>query len=410
MRHRADSISNALPAGIEQTTTTPTEQPRSIQPRRYHRGAFSIPVCIQQGERQTHGTTLDFTPGGLRLRCRNAPALAAGSALNLTFQFGETCNLSAAAQVAYRLESPHDDAQTMGIRFAGLRDWEQTIILSALKELSESDQSRQTSLITIHVGENTLANEAAQLHGQAHNVSAAGAAKTTKGSRKLTPDPAWIVGMKRCIEPAWNAVLECPLVQEASAGTLPLRQMRAWLIQLYPFIETFPKWIALSITKIEDPVSRGFMIDNIRVEKRHAEQWVYMAQGFGISPVELYTVQPIPEVDALTHWLWSINTHGTVAEAVGATNYAIEGVTQGISKLTVQGFPYYDGKKGVRLDKKAYWWMEAHARYDDLHPVQALEVMKRYASTKEQQEKVTFAVKRSLEYMLMALQACYSRF
>jgi 3-oxoacyl-[acyl-carrier-protein] synthase-3 len=163
MRHRADSISNALPAGIEQTTTTPTEQPRSIQPRRYHRGAFSIPVCIQQGERQTHGTTLDFTPGGLRLRCRNAPALAAGSALNLTFQFGETCNLSAAAQVAYRLESPHDDAQTMGIRFAGLRDWEQTIILSALKELSESDQSRQTSLITLRISESALASEAISL-------------------------------------------------------------------------------------------------------------------------------------------------------------------------------------------------------------------------------------------------------
>jgi 3-oxoacyl-[acyl-carrier-protein] synthase-3 len=106
---------------------------------------------------------VDFTPGGLRLLCRNAPALAPGSALNLTFQFGETCHLAAAAQVAYRLESSPDRTHTMGIRFAGLRDWEQTIILSALKELSESDRSRRTSLITLHVDESVVAQEAASL-------------------------------------------------------------------------------------------------------------------------------------------------------------------------------------------------------------------------------------------------------
>jgi 3-oxoacyl-[acyl-carrier-protein] synthase II len=55
----------------------------------------------------------------------------------------------------------------MGIRFAGLRDWEQTIILSALKELSESDLSRQASLITLHVSESALAQEAVALASNA---------------------------------------------------------------------------------------------------------------------------------------------------------------------------------------------------------------------------------------------------
>jgi PilZ domain len=163
MRHSAETISKALPADIPHAVETPLNQPRTIQPRRYQRGAFSVPVCIQQGAHQTHGETLDFTPGGLRLLYRNTPALAPGSVLNLTFQFGETCNLTAAAQVAYCLESPHDKTHTMGIRFAGLRDWEQTIILSALKELSESNRSRQASLITLHVSENTVAHEAASL-------------------------------------------------------------------------------------------------------------------------------------------------------------------------------------------------------------------------------------------------------
>lgn len=165
MRHNADTISNVLPADLKNiaaASPTPT-QPRTIHPRRYQRGAFVVPVCIQRGAHQIHGETMDFTPGGLRLLCRNAPALAPGFALNLTFQFGQTCNLNAVAQVAYCLESFQDKTHIMGIRFAGMRDWEQTIVLSALKELSESDQSRQASLITIHISESALAHEAISL-------------------------------------------------------------------------------------------------------------------------------------------------------------------------------------------------------------------------------------------------------
>jgi pyrroloquinoline quinone (PQQ) biosynthesis protein C len=54
--------------------------------------------------------------------------------------------------------------------------------------------------------------------------------------------------------------------------------------------------------------------------------------------------------------------------------------------------------------------MEAHAKYDDLHPVQALEIMKLYTRTREDEKKVAFATQRSLEYLLMALEACHSHF
>lgn len=65
--------------------------------------------------------------------------------------------------MAYHHPPSADGTHTLGIRFAGLRDWEQTIILSALKELEASDQSRKTSLITLHVSENALAREATEL-------------------------------------------------------------------------------------------------------------------------------------------------------------------------------------------------------------------------------------------------------
>jgi pyrroloquinoline quinone (PQQ) biosynthesis protein C len=135
-----------------------------------------------------------------------------------------------------------------------------------------------------------------------------------------------------------------------------------------------------------------------------------MAEAFGLKRHDLYTVKPLAEVDALTHWLWSINTQGTLPEAVAATNYAIEGITKDIAVTTVKGFPHYEGVDGIHLDRKAYAWMEAHARYDDLHPQQALEIIKRYATTMELQDRVTFVTQRSLEYMLLAFETCYTHF
>ena len=76
----------------------------------------------------------------------------------------------------------------------------------------------------------------------------------------------------------------------------------------------------------------------------------------------------------------------------------------------VKGFIKYHGRDGISLDKKAYWWMEAHAEYDDLHPLEALEMIKAHATSEELQEKVRHAAQRSLEYLYAALEACYQAY
>ncbi len=368
-----------------------------------------IPFKLPVQDKVIAGYTKALTQDGLRLI--SASPLKRGTPLNLQFSFGENvCYLNLSGQVTLCTQSGKSasDAYDIQIKFSAIREWERKILISAIEALKQSSRMQEKSLVKIQVSGDTLALEAAQLPTFAAESQSAERPKEGKARKGFTPHPAWILDMNRRLEPYRNAILESRLVREASAGTLPVRKMRTWIIQLYPFIETFPKWIALNITKTHDARSRGYMIDNVRVEKRHAEQWVYMAQGFGIDPYVLYSVQPLPEVEALTHWLWSINTRGSLAEAVGATNYSVEGVTQDIAKSTVKGFPRYDRLEGVHLDKKAYWWMEAHGRYDDLHPLQALEVMKIYATTKELQEKVNFATQRSFEYFLMALEACYN--
>ena len=375
-------------------------------------GAMRIPVSLRLYRKQLSGHAPNLTLSGLHVL--SAATLNPGTPLDLQLSFGaNSCYLNLSGQVSSCLQAQNGAGRqyAIGIQFVAVREFERKILASAIQELQEDPTAQENCFVTIDISKDAVAEEAAQV--AAGSQPRSGVVETPRGAGKprwFTPDPPWVLEMKERIQPHWQAVLDCPLVQKTADGTLSLRQMHAWMTQLYPFIETFPKWIALNIAKTQDSVSRGFMIDNVRVEKRHAEQWVQMAEGFGIDPQELHTVQPIPEVDALTHWLWSINTQGSLPEGVGATNYAIEGITHDISTTVVKGFPLYEGREGLRLTKKAYWWMEAHAKYDDMHPIEALHVMKLYTTSKDLEEKVTFAAQRSLEYMLMALEACYARF
>ncbi len=51
-------------------------------------------------------------------------------------------------------------------------------------------------------------------------------------------------------------------------------------------------------------------------------------------------------------------------------------------------------------------WLNAHAKYDDKHPYEAMELIKLCATTTEMRAKAFAAAKRGLEYYLIALDAC----
>lgn len=228
--------------------------------------------------------------------------------------------------------------------------------------------------------------------------------------RSFAPHPPWIVHLINELDPYQQRVFNCPLVKDTSRGTLSLEQMRGWLMQLYPFIATFPQWIALNITKAPEAFAREILIDNVRVEKWHAKQWMDMTDAFGITREELRDCSVLPEVEALTHYMWSVNLRGTLAESMGAMTYAIEGTTQGIARAVLEGFPHYEGRDGIHLTKRAYAWMKNHARYDEAHPLEALEIIIRSTDSEPLKDKVTHAAKRSMEYFYIALDACYRKF
>jgi pyrroloquinoline quinone (PQQ) biosynthesis protein C len=228
----------------------------------------------------------------------------------------------------------------------------------------------------------------------------------------ISPHPQWVVSLHEFLQPYWDELLESEWTHAVAEGRMTVPEMQGWILQIYPFIHAFPKFLAEALIKVEDEYARSFLIDNIRVEKAHAEHWLWMGEGFGVPLSEMRELAeghkpPLRDVQSLTDWLWHINTRGSLAEAVAATSFAVEGVTGQLARKVLSGFESYRGRPGVDMNPKTYKWMREHARYDDEHPRIALEVVKRYAVNDRVQSKVMLAAKRSLQLLHLALHTSY---
>jgi pyrroloquinoline quinone (PQQ) biosynthesis protein C len=162
------------------------------------------------------------------------------------------------------------------------------------------------------------------------------------------------------------------------------------------------------LIKVEDEYARSFLIDNIRVEKAHAEHWIWMGEGFGVDRQDMIALAQgeralLRDVQSLSDWIWYINSKGSLAEAVAATSFAIEGATGDLSRALLSGFETYGSREGVTMNPRTTKWFRNHAKYDDDHPRVALEVVTRYAKTERERMKVMTAARRSLQLLNLAL-------
>jgi len=214
--------------------------------------------------------------------------------------------------------------------------------------------------------------------------------------------------MYEFVTPHWDNVVDGPWAESIVSGRLSVQQMQGWILQLYPFIYDFPKFLAEGLIKVEDDFARTFLIENIRIEKAHAEHWLWMGEGFGLDRQEMLALAEgetplLRDVQSLTDWVWRVNTKGSLAEAVAATSFAIEGVAGALARKIATGFEAYGNRPGVNMNPKTYKWIREHSHYDDEHPQFALEIVKHYALTERMQRQVMLAAKRSLELLNLAL-------
>ncbi|MCA1593569.1 MAG: iron-containing redox enzyme family protein [Acidobacteria bacterium] len=242
-----------------------------------------------------------------------------------------------------------------------------------------------------------------------------------KGSAKemieITPDPAWMKEFRGFIQPYQDKVVNSRIFRDINKGTLTVKQFQGALINFFPLIESFPQYMALNLAKVppgdskRNRKAKQWLISNMNIERLHTVWWKHFAAGFNVPAKVLEApICPPPEMDAINNYLWRICTRGSLAEGISASNFAIEGPTGEWTKNVKEAFEKYRNVEGLRINERTLEWIQAHASYDDKHPVEALEIIKSFATSKEEQEKVKYAAKRALEYYALALDACYELF
>lgn len=227
-----------------------------------------------------------------------------------------------------------------------------------------------------------------------------------------TEHPQWAVQMLDRLRPTWDAVRQSPVFTDTKPGMVNEEVWKRVVREYFCVVEAFPKYMGITLAKTtfgrqpKDELARTWLIGNIRVESHHVEWYIDWAAGHGISREELVDHRPHDAVSGLDSWLWSVAFQGTLAEAVGAINYAIEGTTGEWTRHVLPAFTELLGG-----DRTSLAWLHNHAEYDDEHPVQALEIVKNALNgdggpTQTQVARTENAIRRSLELFRAGFDSC----
>lgn len=239
--------------------------------------------------------------------------------------------------------------------------------------------------------------------------------KEEYGDIAITPHPAWAQRFWDDLVPLKDAIAGHPLFTDMAAGDLPLSRFRHALLNFYPLVGNFPHYMALTLARaheVDRPgvlEARDWLINNIRIEQRHLYWYRDWARGFGVSAAELDACIPPPAMDAVNHFLWQVNQRASIAEGIAATNLAIEWATGDWTRSVVKGMRLYAERGEAVLDRRTMAWLRAHAHYDDAHPYEAMELVKRLCGDDAAlQHKCFLAARRGMEYYLLALDDCHA--
>jgi pyrroloquinoline quinone (PQQ) biosynthesis protein C len=268
----------------------------------------------------------------------------------------------------------------------------------------------------------TFLREAASRRGvhilAAHTASDGGAMHgefvRTGELKDLASYPGWLQDIVEDTAAAKARVVQHDVFQLMRDAELPLEALRRFLIGVWPTIELFPQFMAKNLTKVRNGRSRGedmarrYLMQNLRVEQKHADYWVDWAAAAGLTRDDLRRGDAPSPMHALAHWCWHTCDSDPLPVAIAATNYAVEGAT-GEWACLVCAVDTYERSLPEATRKAAMKWLRVHAHYDDTHPWEALEIVATLlgcAPAAAAIDAVHAAVLKSYEYMELTLDWC----
>lgn len=229
--------------------------------------------------------------------------------------------------------------------------------------------------------------------------------------KDLTSYPRWLQEVVRDTAPDKERVVNHPVFTMMRDATLSLPQIHKFLSGVWLTIERFPQFMALNLQKMQFGDSHGadmarrYLIQNIRVEQKHADHWLTWAQATGLNLAGLKLAKNCAEEQALAHWCWYVCAQPSLAVGVAATNYAVEGAT-GEWACRVCSTDRYASSFPESCRVSAMRWLRVHAEYDDTHPWEALDIVATLMGVEPSEadvDAIRSAVRTSYNYMELAV-------
>ena len=231
--------------------------------------------------------------------------------------------------------------------------------------------------------------------------------------KELASYPQWLQEVVRETNPDKARVVRHPIFALMRDAKLPLPQVQKLLTGIWLTIERFPQFMAMNLQKMHvgnsvgADMARRFLIQNIRVEQKHAEYWLAWAKASGLTLNDLKFAGNCIEEQALAHWCWYISAQPSLVVGIAATNYAVEGATGEWSGYVcskddyANSFPDFCRNSAMR-------WLRVHAEYDDTHPWEALDIVATLMGHEPPMadvDEIRTAIRTSFNYMELAADA-----
>lgn len=231
---------------------------------------------------------------------------------------------------------------------------------------------------------------------------------------ELTSYPQWAQDMVADCASTKQSVIDHELWSRMSDGTLSQEGTVNFMIGIWPVIERFPAYMAMSLLKTRygrstgDDLARRWLVRNIRVEQNHAEYWLHWAEGAGVPRDEVLHGVPPRGTQTLAQWCEEVSSGDNLVASIAATNYAVEGATGEWSQLIYESASYAE-RFPAKSRAGSLRWLQLHAAYDDTHPWEALEIVCTLMGTAPAAEEIAHigaCIKRSYTSMRILADRC----
>ncbi|MGI0132227.1 MAG: CADD family putative folate metabolism protein [Thermoplasmata archaeon] len=161
-------------------------------------------------------------------------------------------------------------------------------------------------------------------------------------------------------------LLTHPFYQAWSKGEVPLSTLREYAAQYHHFEVNFPRYIAGTYARIQDPGRRRVLLDNLVDEAgrspTHPELWQRFGRALGVSTPKLLATPPSPATQRLLMVYERAALNRTAASGLGAL-YAYESIFPEVAREKSRGLRENFGLRS----KDAHEFFRVHTVADKEH-------------------------------------------